>query len=105
MRKIIKWSVIVVLSLLIIWILNSYRKCRRDGKKSGKLFECNPFSSVPEFLNPEEVRHKMKGGKCYEITDYGKKMSYREVGLSNCGESEIKRSSDIEEALYEEDIK
>lgn len=72
---------------------------------TGKPFECNPFSSTPDFFTPEEVRYKMREGKCYEITDYGKKLSYRQVGLSMCGESEVKRSDTIEEAIFEEEIK
>lgn len=100
MKKIIKWSVIIVISLLVIWVLNSYRKCRKKGKESGKkLFECSPFSSEPEFLNPEEVRYKMREGKCYEITDYGRRMSFRQVGLSQCGENEMEQEAVIEEEI------
>lgn len=104
MRKIIKWGIIISLSALAIWLWNKYRKCKKKGEESGKIYECNPFSSEPTILTPDEVRYKMLEGKCYEITDYGEKLSYRQVGLSQCGESEMRRSDTVEEAIYEEKI-
>lgn len=104
MRKIIKWGAIIIITGLIIWFWFSYRKCNRKGKESGKNFECNPFSSEPIVMIAEEVRYKMREGKCYEITDYGRRMSFRQVGLSQCGESEVKKSDEVEEAIYEEEI-
>lgn len=84
MKKVIKWGIIISLSALAIWILNRYRKCRNRGEESGKVYECNPFCEEPSFLIPDEVKYQIKEGKCYEITDYGKKMSFREVGLEKC---------------------
>lgn len=102
--KIIKWSIVFLLSALAIWFLLAYYKCKRKGDELGCVFECNPFSSNPEILVPQDPKYKMSEGKCYEITDYGKKMSFRQVGLSQCGESEVRRSNIIEEAIYQETI-
>lgn len=86
MRKIIKWGIIIIVSGLIIWFWSRYRKCKKKGEESRRVYECNPFANEPSFLNAEEVRWKILEGKCYEITDYGKKMSFREVEEIKCTE-------------------
>lgn len=87
---------------IIIWI--RYSSCRRKGEESGIPYSCPLFSSNPVWLTIQKIFYAMNEGKCYEVTDYNKGMSYRQVGLSQCGESEVKKSSGVEEAIYEEKI-
>ena len=91
-----------IITGIIIWI--RYSSCKKRGEASGIPYCCKLFSSEPAWLTIQKVFHAMNEGKCYEVTDYNRGMSYRQVGLSQCGESEMRRSGEVEEAIYEEKI-
>lgn len=82
--KIVLW---IGLGFLVVSVFYKFYRCRQKGDESGKAFCCSLFSSEPEWLIALKEYTTMRQGKCYEITDYGKSMSYRQVELERCGET------------------
>lgn len=76
------------LSVLVITVLYKWYRCRQKGEESGKAFRCSLFSSEPTLLHPLREYNTMNKGKCYQIVDYGKSMSYKEVGPELCNQNE-----------------
>lgn len=89
--KIVFW---VVLGVFLVSIVYKWYRCRQKGEASGKPFTCSLFSSEPTWLVALEQYNSMMRGKCYEVVDYGKSMSYRQVQLEECGEMEPSQRSE-----------
>jgi len=84
-----KWLFrLLILAVVVVLIILFYRfyTCRQKGKESGKAYQCGFFSLEPTFLFPEKIYRTARHGKCYEVTDYGKRMSFREIEKENCAE-------------------
>lgn len=68
----------------VIFILYKYYQCMRTGNASKKIFDCGLFRGEPTYIEPGKTDYRKSGGKCYEVTEYGKRMSYKEVELEFC---------------------
>lgn len=84
--KFIRILIWLSLGFLVMFILYRWYDCNRKGKEAGRAYRCPLFCKDPKFYEVQEVFHQMLEGKCYEVTDYGKAMSYRQVTLEECGE-------------------
>lgn len=74
----------VVVIIALVGILKMYQ-CRKKAKKSGYPFKCSLFKSEPSFLKAQRQYYKVdEDGKCQRVTDYGNKMSFKEVSMSYC---------------------
>lgn len=104
MWKWIKYILLIGLPVLAAFLYVRYLSCKKKGDAVGAPYSCPLFCSEPIWLVVQNILYIMRQDKCYEVTDYGKSMSYRQVGLSKCGESEVKKSNEIEEAIFEEEI-
>lgn len=82
--NLIKWAIWLGIGILAASVLYKFYRCRQKGDESGKAFCCSLFSSEPTWLNIVKQYNDMREGKCYEILDYGKSMSYRQVELEMC---------------------
>lgn len=86
--KTLKIIGLIVLIIIVLVLSVQYYRCYTKGKEQAKdnkkPFDCGFFSAKPKFIQPEEIRYRVREGKCYEITDYGRKMTRREVEMINC---------------------
>lgn len=82
-----------------------YNRCNKEGKNLGKPYRCKLFSSRPVPLIAEDHYYGKRDGKCYEIIDYGNRMSFREVSMQKCmTEKEIQdkvQSGEFVQVIYE----
>lgn len=99
--KIILW---VTVGFLVVFVLYKFYRCREKGDESGKAFCCSLFSSEPTWLTALSTYNTMRQGKCYEITDYGRSMSFRRIELEMCVETAgpVKQESLAEYELIDE---
>lgn len=96
--KLLKIGLWLGIIFLVGTVIYKWYRCRQKGEESGKAFSCSLFASNPTWLIALEQYTDMRLGKCYEIVDYGKSMSYRQVELEACGETApIKRSESLAE--------
>lgn len=82
--KILKYAVFTGIGAAVIFIVYKYYQCKTKGDASGKIYECGLFKGKPTYIEPGETDYRKSQGKCYEVTEYGKRMSYKEVELELC---------------------
>lgn len=96
--KLLKIVIWIALGFLVISVIYKWYRCRQKGEETGKAFKCSLFSSEPTWLIALANYTTMMQGKCYEVVDYGKSMSYRQVELEQCGEEEpVQRNESLAE--------
>lgn len=99
--KWLKWGGIILLVFIIVICVYKQYECKTIGSASQKAYRCPFFCSDPEYLIEEDQYHTMKEGKCYEVSDYGTKMSIRRVELEYCGEkAPVLKSESLAEFTY-----
>lgn len=82
--KIVKIVLLSAIGIGVILVLIKAHECNTRGNDSGKVFKCPFFSSVPIWLTAKDKYHMMKEEQCYEITDYGKEMTWKIVDKELC---------------------
>lgn len=77
---------LIVLGIVVLVIAWKYYICRQKAKKAGLPSKCRLFSYEPTYIQPkrEYFRWDEEENKCYKITDYGKRMKFREVDKRYC---------------------
>lgn len=71
---------------LVALLYIKWNSCRKKGEAGGVPYSCPLFCSNPVWLIARNIFYAMNEGKCYEVTEYNKGMSYRMVELEKCGE-------------------
>lgn len=86
MNKLFKISLIVIGVVIVGIVAWKYYFCRQKAKKAGLPSKCRLFSYEPSYIQPkrEYIRWDEEENKCYKITDYGKRMKFREVHGNYC---------------------
>jgi len=91
------WALIIIIIAILLLSLVRNKKCKIEGNKLGVPFRCKFFDCEPITLIAEEHYYGKRDGKCYEITDYGSNMSFREISMANC-ETQKERKTRIEKS-------
>lgn len=97
--KILKIGFWALIAGLLIFVLVKYAQCNSKGKKGEKPFRCPLCSGEPVLMTASDEYTMMIDKKCYEVTEYGERLTYKQVERERCGEDTqpIKRNDTLAE--------